>query len=44
MRLVNNIETLADVYSEEEAIRILARAGFDAIDWSFFGMVEDACP
>lgn len=32
------------VFGEEEGIRILAQAGFDAIDYSMFPMSNDACP
>lgn len=44
MRLVNNTGTLAKYYGEEDSIRILAKAGFDAIDWSYFTMLKDEDP
>lgn len=44
MRLVNNTDVYATVFGEEEAIRILARSGFDAIDWSYFNMLRDDNP
>ena len=44
MRLVNNTDAYAAAFGEEEAIRILARTGFDAIDWSFFEMTQDDNP
>lgn len=41
MRIVTQTETLARFYTDEEAVQILAKAGFDAIDWSFFDMLKD---
>lgn len=40
MQLVTTTEELARAFGDEECIRILARAGFDAIDWGFFDMVS----
>ena len=40
MKLVTQSEVLARVFGGEECIRILKRLGFDAVDWSFFGMEE----
>ena len=44
MRLVTQTEDLSRYFSGEECVRILAGAGFDAIDWSFFEMVEGKGP
>lgn len=41
MRLVTQTDIMAKNHGDEECIRILAKAGFDAIDWSFFGMEAD---
>lgn len=38
MRLVTTTEKLAEAFGDEECVRILAEAGFDAIDWGFFQM------
>lgn len=38
MRLVTTTEKFAEVFGDEECVRILAEAGFDAIDWGFFEM------
>lgn len=38
MRLVTQTEVLAETFGDERCIRILAEAGFEALDWSFFGM------
>lgn len=38
MRLVNPTELIAERLGDVEAVRMLKRAGFDAIDWSFFEM------
>ena len=38
MKLVTQSEALAKNFGGEEGIRILAKAGFDAVDWSFFEM------
>lgn len=38
MRLVTTTEKLAEAFGDEECVRILAEAGFDAIDWGFFEM------
>ncbi len=40
MRLVTQTRQLAESFGDEECIRILAKAGFDAIDWTFFDMVS----
>lgn len=40
MRLVTQSEILAASFGDEECVRILAKAGFDAIDWSFFSMTQ----
>lgn len=40
MKLVTQTEVLAEAFGGEECIRILAKAGFDAADVSFFGMEE----
>jgi len=40
MRLVTQTRQLAESFGDEECIRILAKAGFDAIDWSFFAMID----
>lgn len=37
MRLVCHTLSV-ESFSEEDAIQILAKSGFDAIDWSFFRM------
>lgn len=44
MRLVTQTDCLANHFSGEETIRILAQAGFDAIDWSFFEMLDGSGP
>lgn len=38
MRLVTTTEKIAEAFGDEECVRILAEAGFDAIDWGFFEM------
>lgn len=38
MQLVTTTEKLAEVFGDEECVRILAETGFDAIDWSFCEM------
>ena len=40
MRLVTQTDLIANRIGDEECVRMLARAGFDAIDWSFFEMTE----
>jgi len=35
MKLVSQTEYLAQLFGEEEAVRMLAKAGYDGIDWSF---------
>lgn len=44
MRLVTQTDVLARMFGEEQSIRILANSGFDAIDWSFFAMLQDDNP
>lgn len=41
MRLVTQTCILAETFGDEECLRVLAQAGFDAVDWSFFGMEQD---
>lgn len=41
MILSTQTDFLARAYGEEEAIRMLARAGFDAYDFSFFAMFDN---
>lgn len=43
MRLVTQTECPAKRFGDEECVRILAKAGFDAVDWSFFEMLNDDC-
>lgn len=43
MRLVTQTDCLAKTFGEEESIRLLAKAGFDAVDLSFFEMLNDDC-
>lgn len=38
MQLVTTTEKLSEAFGDEECVRILAEAGFDAIDWGFFEM------
>ncbi len=40
MYLVTQTEVLAETFGNENCVRILKRAGFDGIDWSFFEMTE----
>ena len=40
MRLVTQTDLIANRIGDEECVRMLARAGFDAIDWSFFEMTD----
>ena len=40
MKLVTQSMHPVHLFGEEEAVRQLAKAGFDAIDWSFFEMDE----
>ncbi len=35
MRLITTTEKTAEIFGDEESVRILAEAGFDAIDWGF---------
>lgn len=44
MRLVTNTEVFAPVLGHKETIRLIARAGFDAIDWSFFREFDNEIP
>ena len=41
MRLSTQTHCLAEKFGDEQAVRILAEAGYDAIDWSFFNMFDD---
>lgn len=41
MRLVTQSHCLADSFGDEQAVRMMAEAGYDGIDWSFFGMTND---
>ena len=41
MKLVTSTESPVRKVGVEEAIKILARAGFDALDWSFFDMWDE---
>ncbi len=41
MRLISNSDTAVRHYGPVEAVRLLARAGFDGIDWSMFDMWKD---
>ncbi len=41
MRLINNSDTAVRQYGPVEAVRLLARAGFDGIDWSMFASWRD---
>ena len=43
MILATQTDVLFRVFGEEEGIRILAEAGFDAIDYSMFPMSADDC-
>ena len=38
MRLVTQTHVTAEVFGDEACIPILKKAGFEALDWSFFGM------
>nr|WP_304578734.1 sugar phosphate isomerase/epimerase family protein [uncultured Acetatifactor sp.] len=38
MRLVTQTHVAAEVFGDEACIPILKKAGFEALDWSFFGM------
>lgn len=40
MRLVTQTDLIAGAVGDLECVRLLKRAGFDAIDWSFFEMTE----
>lgn len=40
MRIVTTTDIIAKNHGDGECVRILAKAGFDAIDWSFFQMVS----
>lgn len=44
MKLVTQTEILGKCFGGEECIRILAEAGFDAADWSFFEMEKGEGP
>ena len=41
MRLVTNTECIGDALGHRDAIRLIAKAGFDGIDCSFFDMKQD---
>ena len=41
MRLVTQTDILGKAFGDEQAIQILAKNGFDALDWSFFEMLKD---
>ncbi len=41
MRLISNSDAAAKHFGPIEAVRILARAGFAGIDWSFFDMWQE---
>lgn len=44
MNLVTQTDCIMNTINDDAAIRILAQAGFDAIDWSFHGMTDvDSC-
>lgn len=40
MRFVTETGSLTEAFSDEDSVRILAKAGFDAMDWSFFSMLS----
>ncbi len=40
MRLVTQTDVLARTFGDEAAVRMLAKAGYDGIDWSFFPMTN----
>lgn len=44
MRLVTQTDILSRYYTPEETVRILGKAGFDGIDWSFFQMSNGTGP
>lgn len=41
MKLVTQTDCLAATFGDEEAVKMLAAAGFDGIDWSFFNMLNE---
>ena len=41
MKLITNTQIPVKALGMDEAIRMLARAGFDALDWSFFDMWQE---
>ncbi len=43
MRLVTQTDVMARTFGDEEAVRLLAKAGYDGIDWSFFPMNRGEC-
>lgn len=43
MRLVTNTEAMTERVSHAEAVRMIAQAGFDAVDMSFFDMMREDC-
>lgn len=42
MKLITNTSRLVQKIGLDETIRMIARAGFDALDWSFFDMWQEA--
>ena len=40
MKLVSQTEYLGQLFGEEEALRMLAKAGYDGIDWSFLEIMK----
>ena len=40
MRIVTTTDIIAKYHGDGECVRILAKAGFDAVDWSFFMMAS----
>ena len=41
MRLVAPTDALSRAFGEERTVEMLAKNGFDALDWSFFSMLQD---
>ena len=41
MRLVASTDALVRSFGIDETIRMMARAGFEALDWSFFDMWKE---
>ena len=44
MKLCTQTHAMVDSFGPEEGLRLLAEAGYDAIDWSFFEMVDGRGP